>query len=89
MSYFIYTDLISSLLDPKLVDPRSTLIYVVAYGLRYFVFPKLYISFFQKHFLTKIKSRIATKLRCLLKWNYYSRLTIWLINVKWLEFYMR
>jgi len=25
MSYFIYTDLISSLLDPRLVDPGSTL----------------------------------------------------------------
>jgi len=31
MSYFIYTDLISSLFDPKLVlvDPRSTLIMLV------------------------------------------------------------
>jgi len=26
-SYLIYTDLISSLLDPKLVDPRSTLVH--------------------------------------------------------------
>jgi len=33
MSYFIYTDLISSLLDPRLVDPGSTLIfYIGAYG---------------------------------------------------------
>jgi len=32
MSYFIYTDLISSLLDPKLVDPGSTLIHIDAYG---------------------------------------------------------
>jgi len=32
MSYFIYTDLISSLLDPRLVDPGSILIYVGAYG---------------------------------------------------------
>jgi len=28
MSYFIYTDLISSLLDPKLVDPGSTLVHM-------------------------------------------------------------
>jgi len=32
MSYFMYTDLISSLLDPRLVDPGSTLIFVGAYG---------------------------------------------------------
>jgi len=32
MSYFIYPDLISSLLDPKLVDPGSTLIHVSVYG---------------------------------------------------------
>jgi len=31
MPYFIYTGLISSLLDPRLVDPGSTLIYVGAY----------------------------------------------------------
>jgi len=31
MIYFIYTDLISSLLDPRLVDPGSTLILVDAY----------------------------------------------------------
>jgi len=31
MSYFIYTDLICSFLDPKLVDPGSTLIHVGAY----------------------------------------------------------
>jgi len=30
MSRFIYTDLISSLLDPRHVDPGSTLIYVGA-----------------------------------------------------------
>jgi len=30
MSCFIYTDLISSLLDPKLVNPGSTLIHVGA-----------------------------------------------------------
>jgi len=28
MSYFIYTDLIGSLLEPKFVDPGSTLIHV-------------------------------------------------------------
>jgi len=32
MLYFIYTDLISSLLDPRLVDPGSILIYVGTYG---------------------------------------------------------
>jgi len=32
MSSFIYTDLISSLLDPRIVDPGSTLIYVGACG---------------------------------------------------------
>jgi len=32
MSYFTYTDLISSLLNPRLVDPGSSLIYVDAYG---------------------------------------------------------
>jgi len=31
MSYFIYSDLISSLFDPRLVDPGSTLIYVGTY----------------------------------------------------------
>jgi len=31
MSYCIYTDLISSLLDPRLLDPGSTLIHVGAY----------------------------------------------------------
>jgi len=31
MPYFIYTDLISSLLAPRLVDPGSTLIHVGAY----------------------------------------------------------
>jgi len=30
MTYFIYTDLISSLLDQRLVDPGSTLIHVGA-----------------------------------------------------------
>jgi len=30
MSYFIYANLISSLLDPRLVDPGSILIYVGA-----------------------------------------------------------
>jgi len=30
MSYFIYTDLISSLLDLRLVDPGSTLMHVGA-----------------------------------------------------------
>jgi len=34
MSYFIYTDLNSSLLDPRLVDPGSTLVYVGVCGLR-------------------------------------------------------
>jgi len=33
MSYFIYyTDLISSLLDPRLIDPGPTLIHVAAYN---------------------------------------------------------
>jgi len=32
MSYFIYTDLLSSLFDPILVDPGLTLIHVGAYG---------------------------------------------------------
>jgi len=32
MSYFIYADLISSLLNPRHVDPGSTLIHVGAYG---------------------------------------------------------
>jgi len=31
MSYFIFTNLISSLLDPKLVDSGSSLIYVGTY----------------------------------------------------------
>jgi len=31
MSYFIYADVISSLLNPRLVDPGSTLMYVGAY----------------------------------------------------------
>jgi len=31
MSYFIYIDLISSLLDPKFVDPGSILIHIGAY----------------------------------------------------------
>jgi len=31
LSYFIYTDLISSLLDPRLVDSGSTLIHIGAY----------------------------------------------------------
>jgi len=31
MSYFIYTDLICSLFDPRLDDPGSTLINVGAY----------------------------------------------------------
>jgi len=35
MSYFIYTDLISSLLDPRLVEPGSTLIHVGAYDPRW------------------------------------------------------
>jgi len=33
MSYFIYTDFISSLLEARLVDPGSSLIYVSAYDL--------------------------------------------------------
>jgi len=32
MSHFVYTDLISSLLDPRLVDPGSTLKHVGAHG---------------------------------------------------------
>jgi len=32
MPYFIHTDLNRSLLDPRQVDPGSTLIYVGAYG---------------------------------------------------------
>jgi len=35
MSHFIYTDLISSLLDPKLVNPGSILIHVDTYGSRF------------------------------------------------------
>jgi len=35
MSYLIYTDVISSLLDPKHVDPGSTLIQVGAYDPRW------------------------------------------------------
>jgi len=31
MGYFIYTNLVSSLLDPRLVDPGSTLIQVGVY----------------------------------------------------------
>jgi len=38
MSCFIYTDLISSLLDLRLVDPGSILIYVGAYGSKYCMF---------------------------------------------------
>jgi len=34
ISYFIYTDLISSLLDSRLVDPRSALSHVVYTNLR-------------------------------------------------------
>jgi len=37
MSYFIYIDLISNLLDPGLVDPGSTLINVVAYDRKSFL----------------------------------------------------
>jgi len=32
MSYFGYTNLISSFLDPRPVDPGSTLIHIGAYG---------------------------------------------------------
>jgi len=39
MLYFIYTDLISSLLDPRFVDPGSILIHVGAYD------PKIFNSF--------------------------------------------
>jgi len=35
MSYFTYTDLISSLPDPNLVNPGSTLVDVGAYGHMY------------------------------------------------------
>jgi len=38
MPYFINTDLISSLLDPKLVDPESTLIDVGAYTIHSVMF---------------------------------------------------
>jgi len=51
MSYFIYTDLISSLLDPKLqVDPGSTLIHVGAYGPNCFLAERtlLYVPKFQR-----------------------------------------
>jgi len=44
MSYFIYTDLISSLLDPKPVDPGSTLIYVGAYILIFMIEISCYIA---------------------------------------------
>jgi len=40
MPYFIYTDLMCSLLDPKLVDLGSTLIYVGAYGPKSFYSPR-------------------------------------------------
>jgi len=36
MSYFIYTDLISSMLDQRPVDPGSHLIHICAYGPKYF-----------------------------------------------------
>jgi len=39
MSYLIYTDLISCLLDPRLVDPGSTLIHVGAYDPRWCIRP--------------------------------------------------
>jgi len=35
MSYLIYTDSISSLLDPKLVDPGSTLVHTIRKPLAY------------------------------------------------------
>jgi len=42
MSYFIYTDLIHySLLDPRLVNPRLTLIYIGAYAVRHDCFFKI------------------------------------------------
>jgi len=43
MSYFIYTDTISSLLDPKLVDSGSTLVHTAlkcSYQLTFVVFRK-------------------------------------------------
>jgi len=45
MSCFTYTDLISSLLDPKLVDPGSTLIHVDANG------PKSQFQAFGNHLI--------------------------------------
>jgi len=42
MPYFIYTDIISSLLDPKLVDPGSTLIHVGKYGTKLLEIARIY-----------------------------------------------
>jgi len=60
MSYFIYTGLISSLLDPRLVDPGSTLIYVGEHGPKrlrnsvkhYSPYSVFYENLCQKHFKT-------------------------------------
>jgi len=55
MSYFIYTDIISSLLDPRLADPGSTLIHVGAYG--------------PYNILSKNKKVLFTKQITLLHWK--------------------
>jgi len=44
MSYFIYANLISSLLVLRLVDPGSTLIHVCAFGLKMQV--NIYVKIF-------------------------------------------
>jgi len=58
MLYFISTDLISSLLDPRFVDPRSTLIHVGAYGVMilfvFIIFMKSVIMIFSSKFNGRI-----------------------------------
>jgi len=44
MSYFVYTDLISSLFDPRLVDPRSILIHVGAYMIHVGAYGYIYMD---------------------------------------------
>jgi len=48
MSHLIYTDLISSLLDPRLIDPGSTLIHVGAYDPKE-IKPTFYLVLYQKY----------------------------------------
>jgi len=44
MSYFIYINLISSLLDPRLVDSGLILIYVDAYNSMYFQYMTIILT---------------------------------------------